>query len=116
MKVSNHTNLSHVASLPAKGIIKAAAIIKVTAIEGMTIGLHTTPRGATPILDADKVILNEDPIPGVLPTLVHPGDILTGLDLHPDPVGGADLILVAEPNPDQDLMEGIAIILGVTTV
>ena len=104
------------ASLPAEGIIEAAAIIKVTAIEGMTVGLHTTPRGATLILDADKVILNEDPIPGVLPTLVHPGDVLAGLDLHPDPIGGADLILTAKPNPDQDLMEGIAIVLGVTTV
>ena len=100
MKVSDQTNLSHVASLPAEGVIKAAAIIKVTAVEEMTVGLHTTPRGATPILDADKVILDEDPIPGVLPTLVHPGDILTGLDLHPDPIGGTDLILTAEPNPD----------------
>ena len=100
MKVSNQTDLSHVASLPAEGIIKAAAIIVVTAIEGMTIGLHTTPRGATPILDADEVILNKDPIPVVLPTLVCPGDILTGLNLHPDPIGGADLILTAEPNPD----------------
>ena len=104
------------ASLPAEGIIKAEAIIKVTAIEGMTIGLHTTPRGATSILDANKVILNEDSIPGVLPTLVSPGDVLAGLDLHPDPIGGADLILTAEPNPYQDLMEGIAVILGVTTV
>ena len=116
MKVSNQTDLSHVASLPAEGVIEAAAIIKVTAIEGMTVGLHTTPRGATPILDANKVILDEDPIPGVLPTLVHPGNILTGLNLHPDPIGGADLIITAEPNPNQDLMEGIAIILGVTTV
>ena len=100
MKVSDQTNLSNVASLPAEGVIEAAAIIKVTAIEGMTVGLHTAPRGVTPILDTDKVILNEDPIPGVLPTLVHPGDILTGLDLHPDPVGGANLILAAKPNPD----------------
>ena len=94
------------ASLPAEGIIEAAAIIKaaaiieVTAIEGMTIGLHTTPRGATPILDADEVILNEDSIPGVLPTFIHPGDILAGVNLHPDPAGGADLILAAGPNPD----------------
>ena len=100
MKVSDQTDLSHAASLPAEGVIEAAAIIKVTAIEGMAVGLHTAPRGATPILDADEVILNEDPIPGVLPTLVHPGDILAGLDLHPDPVGGADLILAAKPNPD----------------
>ena len=63
-----------------------------------------------------KSILNEDPIPAVLPTLVHPGDILAGLNLHPDPVGGADLILAAKPNPDRDLMEGIAVIVGVTTV
>ena len=116
MKVSNQTDLSHVASLPAEGIIEAAAIIKVTAIEGMTIGLHTTPRGATPILDANKVILNEDPIPGVLPTLVHQRDVLTGLDLCPDPVGGADPIFTPEPDPDQDLMEGRAVILGVATV
>ena len=116
MKVSDQTNLSHVASLPAEGVIKAAAIIEVTAIEGMTVGLHTTPRGATPILDANEVILDEDPIPGVLPTLICPGDVVTGLDLHPGPVGGADLILTAEPNPDRDLMEGIAVILGVATV
>ena len=94
MKVSDQTDPSHTASLPAEGIIEAAAL------EGMTIGLCTTPRGATPILDADEVILDEDPIPGVLPTLVHPGDILTGLNLHPDPIRGADLILTAEPNPD----------------
>ena len=87
-----------------------------TAIEGMTVGLHTTPRGATPVLDANKVILNKNPIPGVLPTLVHPGDVLTGLDLYPDPIGGADLILTAEPNPDRDLMEGIAVILRVAIV
>ena len=93
VKVSDQTNLSHAASLPAEGIIEAAAI------EGMTVGLHTTPGGATPVLDADEVILNEDPIPGVLPTLVHP-DVLAGLNLHPDPVRGADLILTAEPNPD----------------
>ena len=115
-KVSHQTDLSRVASLPAGGIIEAAAIIEVTAVEGMTVGLHTTPRGATPILDADNVILNKDPIPGVLPTFIHPGDILTGLNLCPNPIGGADLILTAEPNPDQDLMEGVAIILGVTTV
>ena len=104
------------ASLPAEGIIKAAAIIVVTAIEGMTVGLHTTPRGATPILDANEVILDEDPIPGVLPTLIHPEDVLPGLNLHPDLIGGADLILAAKPNPDRDLMEGIAMILRVTTV
>ena len=85
-------------------------------MEGMTVGLHTTPRGATPVLDADKVILDEDPIPGVLPTLVPPGDILIDLNLCPDPVEGADLILTAEPNPDRDLTEGIAVILGVATV
>ena len=62
------------------------------------------------------VILNEDPIPGVLPTLVHQGDVLAGLDLHPDPIGGTDLILAAEPNPYRDLMEGIVIILTVATV
>ena len=87
-----------------------------TAVEGMTVGLHTTPRGATPILDADEVILNEDPIPGVLPILIRSGDVRAGLDLRPDPVGGADLILAAEPNPDRDLMEGVAIVLGFTTV
>ena len=71
-----------------------------TAVEGMNIGLHTTPRGATPILDADKVILDEDPIPGVPPTHVCPGDVLTGPNLHPDPVGGANPILTAEQDPD----------------
>ena len=116
MRVSDRTDLSHVASLPAEGIMEAAAIIKATAIEGMTVGFCTTPRGATLVLDADEVILDEDPIPGVLPTLVHPGDILTGHDLCPDPVGGADPILTAEPDPDQDPMEGIAITLGVATV
>ena len=80
------------ASLPAEGVIE------VTAIEGMTLGLHTAPRGATPVLDADEVIL--DLHLGVLPTLVCPGDVLTGLDLCPDPVGGTDLILAAEPNPE----------------
>ena len=104
------------ADLPAESIIKVATIIKVTAIIRMVVGLHTALRGATPILDADKVILNEGPIPGILPTCVHPGDILTGPDLHPDPVGGADPILTAKPDPDQNLMEGIAVILGVTTV
>ena len=116
MKVSDQTNLCHVTSLPAEGFIKAAAFIKVTAVEGMTVGLHTAPRGATPILDADKVIPDEDPIPGVLPTHVHPGDILAGPDLCPDPVVGTDPILTAEPDSDQDLMEGIAIVLGVTKV
>ena len=107
MQVSDQTNLSHAASLPAVGIIEAAAIIKVAdifnvaaiikvaAIEGMTVGLHTTP-----ILDADKVILNKDPIPGILPTLIHPEDILTGLNLCPDPAGGVDLILAAKSNLD----------------
>ena len=104
------TDLSHATSLPAEGTIKAAAV------EGMTVGLYTTPGGATPILDADEVILDEDPIPGVLLTLICLGDILTGLNLHPDPIRGTDLILTAKPNPDRDLMEGIAIILGVTTV
>ena len=79
-------------------------------------GLYTAPRGATPILDANEVILNEDPIPGVLPTLIHREGVLAGLDLCPDPIGGTDPILTAEPNPDQDLMEGTAIVLGVTTV
>ena len=100
MKVSDQTNLSHMAGLPAESIIEAAVIIKVTVGEGMTIGLHTAPRGATPILDADEVILDEDPIPGVLPTCVCPGDALTGPDLHPNPIGGADPILIAEPDPD----------------
>ena len=116
MKVSDQTDLSHVASLPGEGVIKAAAITEATAIEGMTICLCTTPRGATPILDADEVILDEDPIPGVLPTLIHPGEVLTSHDLHPDPIGGTDPILTAEPDPDQDLMEGIAVALGVITV
>ena len=116
MKVSDQTNLSHTASLPAEGVIEAEAIIEVTAVEGMTICLQTAPRGATSILDADEVILDKDPIQGVLPTLVHPGDLLTGLNLHPDPIGCADPILTAEPNPDRDLMGGIAIILGVATV
>ena len=71
----------------------------------MTIGLNTIPRGATPILDANRVILNEDPIPEVLPTLIHSGNVLTGPDLHPDPA-----------SPDQDLVEGMVITLGVTTV
>ena len=66
----------------------------------MTVGLRTAPRGATPMLDADEVILNRDPIPGVLPTLIHPGDILTGPDLHPDPIGGTNPILAPEPDPD----------------
>ena len=82
----------------------------------MTVGLHTTPRGATPILDIDEVILDEDPISGVLPTCIHPGDVLAGPDLHPDAIGGTDPILAAEPDPDRDLMEGVAIVLGVTTV
>ena len=116
MKVSDQTDLSCAASLSAESIIEAAATIKVTAIEGMAVGLHTTPRGATPILDANGVILKEDPIPGVLPTCIHPGDVLTGPDLDPDPVEGTDPILTAEPDPDQGLMEGIAVILGVTTV
>ena len=108
MKVSDQTDLSHVASHPAEGIIEAAAIIKaaviikVTAAKGMTTGLHTIPRGATPIIDTNEVILDKDPIPGVLPTLVHPGNILTSLNLHPDPIGGTGPILTAKPNPDQD--------------
>ena len=96
-RVSDQTNLSHVARLQVVGIIrvaaiievaaiiKAAATVKVVCIGGMTIGLHTIPEGATPILDANRVILDEDPIPEVLLTLVHPGDVLTGPDLHPDP-------------------------------
>ena len=71
---------------------------------------------ATPVLDANGVILDEDPIPEVLPTLIHPGDILAGPDLHPGPTEGADLILTARPSPDQDLVEGMVITLGVTTV
>ena len=116
MKVSDQTDLSHPVSLPAEGVIKAAVTIEVTAVEGMTVGLHTAPRGAIPILDANEVILDEDPIPRVPPTLIHQGGVLTGLNLCPDSTGGADLIPAAKPNPDQDLMEGIAIILGVTTV
>ena len=116
MKVSDQTSLSHTAGLPAESIIKVAAIIEVTAIIRMAIGLHTAPRGVTPILDTDKVILNEDPIPGILPTCFHPGDVFAGPDLHQDPIGGADPILTAKPDPDRDLMEGVAIILGVTTV
>ena len=87
------------ASLPAE-CHRSSSHHQSDSIEGMTVGLHTTPRGATPILDADRVILDEDPIPGVLPTHVHPGDILTGPDLCPGPVGGADPILTAEPDPD----------------
>ena len=116
MKVSDQTDLSHMANLPAEGIIEAAAIIEVIAVEGMTVGLHTTPRGATPILDADKVILDEDPIPRVLPTLVCPGDVLAGLNLCPDSIGGTDLILAGKPNSDRDLMEGVAAVPGVATV
>ena len=100
MKVSDQTDLSHVASLPAESIIEVTAIIEATAIEGVTVGLHTVPRGATLILDVDKVILNKDPIPGVLPTCVCLGDVLAGPDLCPDPVGGADPILTAKPDPD----------------
>ena len=114
MKVSDQTDLSHMAGLPAESIIEAAAIIKVEAIIRMAIGLHATPRGATSILDTDEVILDEGPIPGILPTHVCPGDIPTGPDLCPDPIGDADPILAAKPDPD--LMEGVAIVLGVTTV
>ena len=110
MKVSDQTNLSHMAGLPAESVIKVTAIVR------MAIGLHTSPRGATPILDANAVILNEGPIPGILPTHIHPRDILAGLNPHPDPVGDADPILTAEPDPDRDLIEGIAIVVGVTTV
>ena len=99
-KCSQKSTKSHQEVLKPESVIKAAATIEVTAVEGMTVGLHTTPRGATPILDADKVILDEDPIPGVLPTHVCPGDVLTGPNLHPDPVGGANPILTAEPDPD----------------
>ena len=66
----------------------------------MTIGLHTIPGGATPILDANRVILDEGSISEALPALIHPGDIPTGLNLCPDPVGGVDLILTARPNLD----------------
>ena len=104
------------ASLPAEGIIEAAAITEVTAIEGMTVGLCTAPRGTSPILDADEVILDEDPIPGVLPTLIHLGGILTGHDPRPVPIGGTDPIIATKPDPYRDLMEGVAIILGVTIV
>ena len=116
MKVSDQTNLSHVAGLPAESIIKVAAIIEATAIIRMAISLHTTPGGATLVLDADEVILNEGPIPGILPTCIHPGDVLTDPDLCPDPIGGADPILAAKPDPDPDLMKGVTVILGVTTV
>ena len=106
MKVSNQADLSRVAGLPAESIIEVAAITKATAIIRMALGLHTTPRGATSIIDANEVILNEVPILGILPTRVHPGDVPTGSDLHPDPIGGTDPVLAAEPNPDPDLMEG----------
>ena len=82
MKVSDQTDLSCMAGLPAESVIEVAAIIKATAVIRMAVGLHTTQRGATPILDADKVILNEGPIPGILPTRIHPGDIPVGPDLH----------------------------------
>ena len=100
MKVSDQTDLSHMAGLPAESIIKVAAIIEVTAAIRMAIGLHTALRGATPILDADEVILDDGPIPGILPTRVCPGDVPAGLDLHPDSMGGADPILTAKPDPD----------------
>ena len=94
------------AYLPAVGIIKVAAIIEaaatieVAATRWMTISLNTIPRGATAILNANGVILNEDSIPDVLLTLIHPGNTLTGPSLHPDPTEGAGLILAAEPGPD----------------
>ena len=81
-------------------IIEVAVIIEAAVLGWMTIGLDTIPRGATPILDANGVILDKDPIPEVLPTLIHPGDVLAGPDLHPDPAEGTDLILTAGPSPD----------------
>ena len=116
MKVSDQTDLSHVAGLLAESVIEAAAIIEVAAIVRMAVGLHTALRGATPILDADKATLDEGPIPGILPTHVHPEDVPAGPNHHPDPIGGTDPILAAKPDPDRDLMEGIAIVLGVATV
>ena len=116
MKVSDQTNLSCMAGLPAESVIKVAAIIKATAVVRMAVGLHTALRGATPVLDTDEFILGKGPIPGILPICVCPGDVPTGPDLCPDPIGGEDPILTAEPDPDQDLMEGIAMNLGVATV
>ena len=81
MGVSNQTGQPHVAS--AIGVIKAAAIIEVAATGWMTISLNTIPSRATPILDANEVILDEDPIPKVLLTFIHPDSVLTGLVLHP---------------------------------
>ena len=99
MKVCDQTDLSCTVGLQAESAIEVTAIIQATAIVRMAISLHTTPRGATPVLDANKGILDKDPIQGILPTHVHPGDVLTGPDLHPDPLGGTDPILTAEPDP-----------------
>ena len=90
MKVSDQTDLSCAAGLPAKSIIEAAAIIEATAIVRMAMGLHTTPRGATPILNANAVILNKGPIPGILPTHIHPGDVAMGL--HTTPRGATPIL------------------------
>ena len=100
MKVSDQTNQFHVAGLPAESIIEVAAIIEVTAIVRIAVGLHTTLRGSTPILDANKVILDESPIPGILPTCIHLEDVPAGLNFCPDPIGGANPILTAKPDPD----------------
>ena len=122
MQVSNQTGQPHVARLPAVGIIEVeaiievAAIIKVAATGWMTISLDTVPSGATPIWDANEIILDEGPIPGILLTLIHPGSIPTSLVLHSDPAEGADLILTAGQSPDRDLMEDMVIAPGVITV
>ena len=62
--------------------------------------LHTIPSRATPILDANRVILDEGTIPEVLLTLIHPGNALAGPILNPEHAEGADLILAARPSPD----------------
>ena len=98
--------------------MEVAAIIEaaVAATEEMTIGLYTIPRGVVPVPDSTGATPDGDPIPGVLLTPVHPGYILTGLNLHPDPTEGTYPIHVVEASPDQDLMEGMAITPGVITV
>ena len=104
MKVSDLITPSHMTHLSVTDIIEVAAT------EGMTIDLHFIPRGAFPMLDATGAIPDGDPILGVPLTLIHPGDILTSHDLHP-----ADPIHVAKANPDQDVVEGMAIAPGVVT-
>ena len=115
MGVSNQTCQPHMAHLPAVGIIKAVVIIKVAVAGRMTISLNTIPSRATPILDANRVILDEGPIPEVLLTLIHPGDVLAGPVLHPDLAEGTDLILTARPSPYSDLVKDMVIALGVIT-